>query len=200
MSKGRHMPRSELLYKRLSTIWPIEGDSIPRHDFNQAMSRTYRYQLPRNWDNKPIKGRLPFGKEGDVYLDGRRETMYRKEISLHDGWEDFDEAEFFESLDGGGGRRERCMAYSLGDIPMRPAKAKGIRREYELVDGVPEVLVLDDEIDSTQSENDWEEIHVVTEVDKSNNKGERQLYSSVVKGGSTTKHIADGGSPRETSG
>ena len=52
------------------------------------------------------------------------------------------------------------MVISLGDVKTQIAKPKGIRKEYDWIDGVQPVIALDDDSDSVFSEEEWEDIYV----------------------------------------
>ncbi|KAJ2915708.1 hypothetical protein MD484_g4706, partial [Candolleomyces efflorescens] len=70
---------------------------------------------------------------------------------------------------------------SLADVKIKVAKPKGIRREYDWIESVEPVLVIDDDLRSMFSEEEWVEIY----------EAERQQvslktpYSTVVASSST---------------
>lgn len=48
---------------------------------------------------------------------------------------------------------------SLADVKIKVAKPKGVRKEYEWVESVEPVLVIDDDLKSVFSEEEWVEIY-----------------------------------------
>jgi hypothetical protein len=61
-------------------------------------------------------------------------------------------------------RSNQPMVISLGDVKTHIAKPKGIRKEYDWIDGVQHVIALDDDSDSVSSEEElgeeWQDIYV----------------------------------------
>jgi hypothetical protein len=48
---------------------------------------------------------------------------------------------------------------SLADVKIKVAKPKGVRKEYDWVESVEPVLVIDDDLRSVFSEEEWVEIY-----------------------------------------
>lgn len=156
------------------------------------------------WSSKPVRARLPLGKEGDVYLNKRRDTIFSKDICLSDGSEDFNESEFYESLNAAPSRSNKPVTFSLTDIPIRVTKPRGkqnknwshetsslptnsvlgIKKEYEVVDQVQRVIALDDDFPHDfESGDEWEDIYASEWVTAPVADGDLRPYSSVVRTG-----------------
>ncbi|EAU83668.1 hypothetical protein CC1G_05572 [Coprinopsis cinerea okayama7 len=170
--RKRHRPKGT---SRMLEWWPHTVDDPDKYHYNRAMAFRENVHPPPTKPKKRTSA-IP---------------------CLHNGTEDFDEQEFFESLEESPSKREKTVdEVPLTDLPIRFSKPKGahvydvsfkgtvlmhglvtgIKRDYEFVDKVQDVLVLDDEVLSVLSEEDWEEIFA--EIEESDST-RRSLYATV---------------------
>jgi hypothetical protein len=142
------------------------------------------------------RGKIQHGGESNFVSKGR--IVYSRSICVSDGSEDFDEADFFDSLSYRQSRRSVPLVVPIHQLHTKYVKPKGklsntpgetktysldllgVKREYEFLESVQKVLALDDDDDTgtTMSDDEWEPVYV--------NRGssvERKSYSLVVAGG-----------------
>jgi len=115
----------------------------------------------------------PTSVEGDLTTSDNITGFYDNDyLSLQDDIWDQAQAE------ASGYRREDKMSVQLWDIA-RPAKVKGIAKEFEVVHGVRRTIVLEDDNFETidEEDEDWENIY----VDKMGPE-EPRTYSAVLRG------------------
>ena len=109
------------------------------------------------------------GREPDVFVN-RRGYLSLGGVCLDDGFEDA-ELDFALASPSQPTRSSSPMVISLADVKTTVAKPKGVRKEYDWVERINPVLVLDDDVRSAFDDDEWEEIQ----------REQEELFSRVQK-------------------
>jgi len=119
-------------------------------------------------------------KNSSTFINGSNIDDGELFVREEHGYYDLDEIDFRHTSDT---RHHTEMKVSLVDIA-RPAKRKGAAKDFEVVQTVQNVVVLEDEFESLGGyeweDDEWEQI-----FDERHSAEERTSYSSVLRGNET---------------
>ncbi|KAJ2915687.1 hypothetical protein MD484_g4718, partial [Candolleomyces efflorescens] len=166
MSKPGHITRKEVAIKKaralahkeqtvfLEAVYKTEYPNQPFRPLERASSVGGRNSQKSKKRSNDRGGDVRLGPRGKFLSSAAKETDIDARMDLvHD-----------LILDEPAKRSNQPMVISLGDVKTHIAKPKGIRKEYDWVDGVQPVIALDDDTDSLSSEEElgeeWEDIYV----------------------------------------
>ncbi|KAJ2921188.1 hypothetical protein H1R20_g15904, partial [Candolleomyces eurysporus] len=177
MSKPSHITRKEAANKKARALArkgqttfreAIYKTQYPDQPFG-PLERAVFVGAPGVGHSKKSKKR-PTDRGGDVRL-GNHNKFFRsdpKETDINTGMDLVHDLLIDAEIDWlycqePAKRSNEPMVISLGDVKTHIAKPKGIRREYDWVDGVQPVIALDDDLSVSseeEEEEEWEDIYV----------------------------------------
>ncbi|RXW15689.1 hypothetical protein EST38_g10162 [Candolleomyces aberdarensis] len=177
MSKPGHITRKEAANKKARAL-ARKGQTTFREAMYKTqypdqpfgpLERTFFVGASGAGDSKKSKKR-PTDRGGDIRL-GNHSKFFRsdpKETDIDTGMDlvhdlSIDaETDWLYPLEPAK-RSNRPMVISLEDVKIHIAKPKGIRKEYDWVDGVQPVIALDDDLSVSseeEEEEEWEDVYV----------------------------------------